>query len=73
MNKPACAYLYAFVDGPSNVNSLCRLFYTREIDTCVFSVSNRDYGPVVVVIVWPLRMSCLRLFELQKMRKAERM
>lgn len=47
------------------MSSLCKLFCTREIDTCVFSVSNQDYGPVVVVIVWPLRMmSCLRRFEL---------
>lgn len=66
------SHLYAFVDGPLDVNSSCRLFYTREIDTCVFSVSNLDCGPVVVVIVWPLRMKCLRLFELWRRMRDER-
>lgn len=40
-------YLCAFVDELSNVNSSCRPFCIREIDTCVSDVSSLDCDRVV--------------------------
>lgn len=56
-------YLCVFSDELSDVNSSYRLFCTRGIDIYVFSFSNRDCDPAVVVIVL-LALVCLRQFEL---------
>lgn len=56
-------HLCVFSDELSDVNSSYRLFCTRGIDIYVFSFSNRDCDPAVVVIVL-LALVCLRQFEL---------